>query len=155
MGSPEELDGAIRGHAETGATARLTAGFCWEWSEAKADGTLVEDVQVGSFRRPWNAKPEAARLAKGIPKAPLWAHSPGGVNQVGCVYTAQGFEFDYVGIIWGKDLRYDLDAQVWVGDKKASFDSAVKRSGERFVELVKNTYRILLSRGLRGCYVHF
>ncbi len=55
----------------------------------------------------------------------------------------------------GKDLRYDLDGQGWIGDKKHSADSVVKRSKERFVDLVKNTYRVLLSRGMKGCYVHF
>ena len=67
----------------------------------------------------------------------------------------QGFELDYVGVIWGKDLRYDLDGQAWIGHKKHSADSVVKRSKERFVDLVKNTYRVLLSRGIKGCYVHF
>jgi DUF2075 family protein len=74
---------------------------------------------------------------------------------VGCVYTAQGFEFDYVGVIWGRDLTYRFAQQRWVGDKTASHDNVVKRSGERFLELAKNTYRVLLSRGLKGCYVVF
>jgi DUF2075 family protein len=74
---------------------------------------------------------------------------------VGCVYTAQGFEFDYVGVIWGPDLTYRFSEQRWVGDKRASHDNVVKRSGERFSGLVKNTYRVLLSRGLKGCYVVF
>src|SRR5207249_3472339 len=67
----------------------------------------------------------------------------------------QGFELDYVGVIWGRDLRYDLDNQTWIGDKKQSADSVVKRSKDQFVDLVKNTYRVLLSRGMAGCYVHF
>lgn len=109
---------------------------------------------VGGFRRPWNAKPEARRLAKGIPRAPLWAYSPGGENQVGCIYTAQGFEFDYVGVIFGTDLVY-RPGEGWKGDKRNSQDSIVKRAGERFVELVKNTYRVLLTREMKGCYVCF
>lgn len=153
--SPEALEQAIRGRAAQGHSARMAAGFCWPWSKPQPDGTLVEDVVVGSWRRPWNARPEARRLAAGIPKAQLWAHEPGGLEQVGCVYTAQGFEFDYVGVVFGRDLRYDLDAQVWLGDRKASFDRKVKQSRERFADLVKNTYRVLLSRGLRGCYVCF
>jgi len=60
-----------------------------------------------------------------------------------------------VGVIWGKDLVYRFDAGGWVGDKTESADQVVKRSKERFVDLVKNTYRVLLSRGLKGCYVHF
>ena len=120
-----------------------------------SDWTLVEDVVVGTYRRPWNARPDAGRLAPGIPKATLWAHDPSGIDQVGCVYTAQGFEFDYVGVIFGPDLTYDFDAQGWRGNPASSHDITVKRANERFTDLVKNTYRVLLSRGLRGCYVHF
>jgi len=78
-----------------------------------------------------------------------------GMEQVGCVYTAQGFEFDYVGVIWGLDLTYSFDAKSWVGTPAHSHDSIVKRAKAGFVELVKNTYRVLLSRGLKGCYVYF
>jgi DUF2075 family protein len=77
------------------------------------------------------------------------------MSQIGCIYTIQGFELDYVGVIWGKDLLYDLDRGGWVGDKTASADPVVKRSGEQFTRLLKNTYRVLLSRGLKGCYVYF
>jgi hypothetical protein len=116
---------------------------------------LNHDVVIGEYRRPWNARVGATRLAKGIPKAIHWAYEPAGINQVGCVYTAQGFEFDYVGVIFGPDLVYNLDKQRWEGDKENSHDTVVKRSGDQFVELIKNTYRVLLTRGLRGCYVHF
>jgi hypothetical protein len=154
VGSPEALDTAIRARLAEGHKARLTAGFCWPWSDAIDDGTLIEDVTIGGFRRPWNAKPEARHLATGIPRAPLWAYSPGGENQVGCIYTAQGFEFDYVGVIIGTDLIY-RPGEGWTGDKRNSCDSIVKRAGDRFVELVKNTYRVLLTRGMKGCYVCF
>jgi hypothetical protein len=155
LGSPHELEQKIRDRAEDGYTARVAAGFCWPWSEPRADGTLVEDIVIGDYRRPWDAKPGDWRLAPGIPPASLWATDPNGINQIGCVYNIQGFELDYVGVIWGKDLRYDFDRHEWVGDKRHSADSVVKRSKERFVDLVKNTYRVLLSRGIKGCYVYF
>jgi DUF2075 family protein len=131
------------------------AGFCWLWSEPNGDGTLVDDVVTGDFRRPWDAKSGAGKLAPDIPKETLWATDPNGLKQVGCVYTAQGFEFDYAGVIFGKDLRYDFDTQSWRGFNEESHDTVVKRSKDAFVDLVKSTYRILLSRGLKGCYVHF
>jgi len=155
VASVEELEEVIRQRADAGFTARVAAGFCWPWSEPREDGTLVEDIVIGSYRRPWDAKPGSRRLAPGIPPASLWATDPNGINQIGCVYNIQGFELDYVGVIWGKDLRYNLDRQEWVGDKTQSADSVVKRSKEQFVDLVKNTYRVLLSRGLKGCYVFF
>jgi hypothetical protein len=118
-------------------------------------GTLVDDVVIGEFARPWNAKSDSGSLAAGIPKESLWAYDEGGVNQIGCIYTAQGFEFDYVGVIFGPDLVYVPEVADWKGDKTKSYDTVVKRSGDRFTQMVKNTYRVLLTRGMKDCYVHF
>jgi len=155
IGSAPELEREIREKDAEGFTARVAAGFCWPWSEPREDGTLVDDVVIGDYKRPWDAKPGSKKLAPGIPSASLWATDPNGIGQVGCVYNIQGFELDYVGVIWGKDLRYSFDGQQWIGDKSESADSVVKRSKERFIEMVKNTYRVLLSRGMKGCYVYF
>ncbi len=152
--TPESLEAAIRSQAGSGYSARMTAGFCWKWSNPKA-GALVEDVTVGSYRRPWNARPDATGIPKNVPKSNFWATDPNGIEQVGCVYTAQGFEFDYVGVIWGPDLVYRGAEGGWKGVKTASYDGTVKRAAPKhFVALVKNTYRVLLTRGMRGCYVH-
>ena len=62
--SPEELDAAIRAKSTEGFISRLTAGFCWPWSQPNRDGTLVNDVRIGAFIRPWNAKPDARHLAE-------------------------------------------------------------------------------------------
>ena len=85
---------------------------------------------------PWNAKPEAGRLGPGIPKSHFWASDPGGIDQVGCVYTAQGFEFDYVGVIFGSDLVY----RRWMGvgrPARQSHDRVVRRgvTEDEFTEL--------------------
>lgn len=153
--SPHTLERAIRDRVAEGYSGRVAAGFCWPWSVPNPDGTLVEDVVIGNYRRAWDAKPGNWRLAPGIPPASLWATDPNGINQIGCVYNIQGFELDYVGVIWGRDLHYDLDRNIWIGNKSASADSVVKRSKEKFADLVKNTYRVLLSRGMKGCYVYF
>ena len=152
---PFSLEAAIREKADAGHSARLTAGFCWKWSLPDDHGYLKDDVVIGDFRRPWDAKPEAKKLARGIPRASLWAHDPNGINQVGCVYTAQGFEFDYVGVIFGEDLVWDPREATWLGVREKSADVVVKRAKEGFTDLVKNTYRVLLSRGMKGCYVYF
>ncbi len=153
--SPQALDDAIRQKTANGYTARMTAGFCWPWSDPDNRGCLVDDVQIDEFKKPWNAKPDARRLAADIPKAPLWAYDPNGINQIGCIYTAQGFEFDYVGVIIGDDLTYNFDMQRWDGHSENSHDGPVKKAQGKFVDLVKNTYRVLLSRGMKGCYVYF
>jgi DUF2075 family protein len=153
--TPEELEKAIKEKVAKGSTGRLTAGFCWDWSSPNPDGTLKNDVVIGKFRRAWNARPEARVLAKGIPKSNLWAFDPNGINQIGCVYTAQGFEFDYAGVIFGTDLVYEFDNQNWKGNPENSADTVVRRSKDSFLELVKHTYRVLLSRGMKGCYLYF
>jgi DUF2075 family protein len=152
--SVEQLDAMIRSKADEGHTARLVAGFCWPWSDPQDDGTLVPDVKVGNWQMPWNARSDAGRLADGIPQERYWASDPRGINQVGCIYTAQGFEFDYVGVIFGRDLRWDPASESWIGDRSESRDRFVRPAlQDQFTDLVKRTYRVLLTRGMKGCYV--
>lgn len=154
--TPFEMEEAIKERANGGESARIVAGFCWPWAKKPYEnGELVGDVVIGDYIRPWNARHDATRLKRNIPKGYMWADNPNGINQIGCIYTAQGFEFDYVGVIIGKDLIYDMDDQKWIGHKEESFDSAVKKAKENFTDLIKNTYRVLLSRGIKGCYVYF
>ncbi len=156
FGSPQELHREIeRKNLESANSARMVAGFCWPWSDPNSEGTLVDDVVIGDYRRPWNAKADSGRLAPGIPRSNLWAYDPKGVEQIGCIYTIQGFEFDYVGVIFGRDLTWDARSKAWVGDPSQSYDSVVKRDREQFLRNVKNTYRVLLTRGMKGCYVCF
>ncbi len=157
VGNVGELERRIRSRAAEGATARLVAGFCWPWSDPDEDGELVADVVVGDWSMPWNARDGVSRLGPGIPKSDFWASDPHGLNQVGCVYTAQGFEFDYVGVIFGPDLVYRPLEGGWVGKVHESKDRVVSRgvNDQEFMDFVKSTYRVLLTRGLRGCYVYF
>lgn len=111
--TPQALQSWVKAHAEAGHTARLSAGFCWPWSDPAADGTLVEDVQIGTWRLPWNAKP--GKKPVDAPPAALWATNSRGIDQVGCIYTAQGFETTTAvsslapissgGLITGKPIR--------------------------------------------------
>jgi uncharacterized protein len=149
----QDMAEAIRAKTTNGYSARLVAGFCWPWSNPDSSGQLVDDVKLNEFSMPWNAMPDAGKLAPGIPKSNFWASDPNGINQVGCVYTAQGFEFDYVDVIFGRDLIYDAG---WRGNRKAPHDCVVKKAREEeFANLVKQTYRVLLTRGMKGCYVYF
>jgi uncharacterized protein len=156
LDSAAEVEALVRKRSTGPTTARLAAGFCWPWSSPLADGSLVNDVVIGDFRMPWNAKPGAGRLAPGIPVASLWGTEPGGIDQVGCVYTAQGFEFDYVGVIVGPDLQPKRDGSGLEGLSAESQDPAIpsKQSEEASV-LIRRAYRVLLSRGIEGCFVHF
>ena len=85
-------ENAIREKVNDGMSARMTAGFCWPWArEMTYDRQLVNDVVIEDFKRPWNARPELRNLPKEIPKSNLWAYDPNGIEQIGCIYTAQGF----------------------------------------------------------------
>lgn len=160
--SPVKVEDLLEQRRQEGYTARMVAGFCWPWSNPLPDGQLVADVtlqtEAFSYSRPWNAKDSAGRLAPGIPKSSLWATAPTGANQVGCIYTAQGFEFDYVGVIIGTDLVYRQQLGGWVAQGSNSADSAINNSRVRpqdQLEFLRNTYKVLMTRGMQGCYVYF
>jgi len=161
--SPEELYAEIQKKNQIKPnSARLVAGFCWPWSDTlNPDGTLKKDVKIGSFEMAWEAREKYkgnSKLAKGIPLWYQWPYDPNGVNQIGCIYTVQGFEFDYIGVIFGRDLRYDPKLKTWIADKNESKDPNLNKkrlSDEEFMKYVKNVYRVLLTRGMKGCYVYF
>jgi len=152
--SPEELEVRIKEKVEEGETARIVAGFCWPWSDPKPDKSLVSDVQIGSWSRPWNRKRKGAYSPLRDPYT-IWATMPQGLEQVGCIYSAQGFEFDYVGVIFGNDIIWNEETQAWYGKKENSYDSIVKRERDNFERLILHTYKVLLSRGMKGTYVCF
>ncbi len=144
--SPQDLRKAIiEKNALRLNSSRLVAGFCWAWSEPNPDGTLVNDVKIGDFQMPWENKKEFWK----------WATDPCGMEQVGTVYTAQGFEFDYIGIIFGNDLVWNKSKQTWESVPDKSFDTQVTRNNKDLVNHLKNVYRVLLSRAHKGVFVYF
>ncbi|WP_026448954.1 DUF2075 domain-containing protein [Actinopolyspora mortivallis] len=153
--SPQEMEAWLRTQqSEHGGTARIAAGYCWPWSDPiKTDHgkRLVDDVVIDDWKRPWNAKPD-----KRVPDAPesyFWASDERGFGQVGCIYTAQGFEYDWAGVIIGPDL-VRRDGQ-WVARREYSYDPAVRKAEEiHFAGLIRNTYKVLLTRGMRGVCVY-
>lgn len=152
--SPGELSAWMTARTEKGYAARLTAGYCWSWSDPRPDGTLVDDVVIGDWCRPWNVKGD--RAVGGAPPSPLWASDPAGAGQVGCIYTAQGFEYDFAGVIIGPDLVW-RDGQ-WVvlrsGSKDPAFRSRATVSDEDVDRLVRNVYKVLLTRGITGVAIY-
>jgi hypothetical protein len=152
--SPLEMEALLRQKLQDGYGARMTGGYCWPWSDPRPDGTLVPDVRIGGWARPWNLKGE-----RGVGEAPpsaLWASQDGGFEQVGCVYTAQGFEYDWNGVIIGPDLVWRDDR--WVLQRSESKDPdfrSTKRVTDSEVEtLVRNVYKVLLTRGMLGTLIH-
>ena len=148
-----ELEHHLSSRLADGYGARIAAGYCWPWSDPRDDGTLVRDVQVDGWSRPWNLKGD--RSVGGAPAAALWATDPAGFDQVGCVYTAQGFEYDYAGVIIGPDLVWRDDRWVSVrsANKDPDFRNRTRVSDADFDRLVRNVYKVLLTRGMQGVQI--
>jgi DUF2075 family protein len=144
--TPSEMMEQIRlRNAEKKNSARIVAGFCWPWSNPNRDGSLERDVKIGDFEMPWEKKDTFWK----------WATDDSGMEQVGTVYTAQGFEFDYIGVIFGNDLVFDAQARGWKSIPVNSHDTQVKRKNPDLTRHLQNVYRVLMSRAHRGVYVHF
>ncbi len=154
VSSPSAMETVLAEKLEQHQNARMAAGYCWTWSDPRADGSLVPDVQIGDWSRPWNLKGD--RSVGGAPPAALWASDDRGFGQVGCVYTAQGFEYEWNGVLMGPDLVWRTDR--WVAVRSANrdpdFRNTKKVSDGDFDLLVRNVYKVLLTRGLRGVYIH-
>ncbi|MEE1804599.1 DUF2075 domain-containing protein [Streptomyces sp. JV176] len=145
--TPWQLETYLHARQESGSTARMTAGFCWPWSDPRPDGTLVDDIVIGDWRRPWNVQSE--REVSGGPPSSLWATEPGGIGQVGCIYTAQGFEYAWNGTILGPDLVWRGNA--WHAVREECKDKGLKSAPtEKLSRLLRNRYKVLLTRGLTG-----
>ncbi len=134
--------------------ARILAGYCWEWAKKEQNNTNYHDIKIGDFEISWN-------LGSGEP----FAVSETSINEAGCIHTSQGLEFDYVGVIMGDDIRYEDGHVVTDFTKRASTDQSLKgikklyrenpeEALRRADEIIKNTYRTLLTRGMKGCYIY-
>jgi hypothetical protein len=152
--NPRQLDAMMDAATAANERARLVAGYCWPWSDPAPDGSLADDVVIAldgqqTWARPWNRKEQKGKsyTPKNHPYT-LWADTDEGLGQVGCVYSAQGFEFDRVGVIWGEDLVWRTDR--WVAQKRHSYDKPVKAKNADTLLLVRNAYRVLLTRGIRS-----
>ncbi|SNX97696.1 hypothetical protein SAMN06893097_10861 [Geodermatophilus sabuli] len=152
--SPSTMEQALAEKLTAQQNARIAAGYCWTWSDPRPDGSLVPDVRIGDWSRPWNLKGD--RSVGGAPPASLWASDERGFGQVGCVYTAQGFEYEWNGVLLGPDLVWRRGR--WVAVRSANrdpdFRSTKRVSDTEFDLLVRNVYKVLLTRGLRGVYLH-
>lgn len=160
-----EMEAELQRKQAEGNRARIVAGFCWEWSDPLPNGALVPDVVIGDWKRPWNAKPREMWKNRGSAPPPeehpytIWATQPAGFDEIGCIYSAQGFEFEYVGVIFGPDLKWSKERGRWWPDLGKSKDRAGKsgltRNTAAAVEKLAHTYRVLATRGMKGTYFYF
>lgn len=143
--------------------ARLVAGWCWDWRDRSQGGELQEngdlpcEVVIGQdFAMPWETKlkPKGDFAYKYAKSADLWLNQNEGVNQIGCIHSSQGWETDYIGVIIGPDVKYDKENDcLRYNENGGNHDITHKYTSENDL-LVKNTYRVLLTRGKKGCFVY-
>jgi hypothetical protein len=152
--SPEQMMSMLECQLTAGYKARATAGYCWPWSDPRPDGSLVNDVVVGGWSAAWNLKGD--RSIGGAPPAAFWASDPAGFSQIGCIYTAQGFEYDWSGVIFGPDLvwRGGRFVSVRAANKDPDFRNRSRVPDEDFDQLVRNVYKVLLTRGMVGTVLY-
>jgi hypothetical protein len=152
--SPQEMESLLRTKLEAGHSARMAAGYCWPWSEPRPDDTLIPDVRIGDWAKPWNVKSD--RSVGNAPGSSLWATMSGGFDQIGCVYTAQGFEYEWSGVILGPDI---IAADGWLvtvrdANRDPAFRSRKTVSDAEFNQNIRNLYKVLLTRGMAGTVIY-
>ncbi|MFE6925856.1 DNA/RNA helicase domain-containing protein [Nocardia sp. NPDC057663] len=154
--TPQQMEDFLRSQITHEVSARIMAGYCWEWTiDPDIDGKLIDDIKIGDWSKPWNSFQDRIGRAGDPPPKWLWANDPRGFEQVGCIYTAQGFEFDWAGIILGPEIV--VEDQALVIRRAANVDKKLKSStlfDEDFDVLIRNTYKVLLTRGMRGVIIY-
>ncbi len=152
--SPKEMREYVVEKNRSANRARILAGYCWNWIKEGQNDTNCHDIKIGDFEMSWN-------LGNGEP----FAVSDTSINEVGCIHTSQGLEFDYVGVIIGDDLRYENGHVITDYSRRARTDQSMKgikklskespeEANARADEIIKNTYRTLMTRGMKGCYIY-
>lgn len=154
MDSPNEVRDLIIECNKTRNQSRILAGYCWAWLKEGQNNSDVHDIKIGDFEMSWN-----------LGNTSTFAIDENSVNEVGCIHTSQGLEFDYAGVIIGDDMRYENGHIVTDFTKRAKTDQSLKgikklyKENPEFAlkeadEIIKNTYRTLMTRGMKGCYVY-
>jgi DUF2075 family protein len=154
--SPVELHKTIKEKNKINNKSRVVAGYCWDWVSQKKPELSDITIDEFGYKATWNLTSDGGE----------WIISPKSVEEVGCIHTCQGLEVDYIGVIIGRDLvaidgvlKTDPSARAKTDKSLAGYKKELKEdpiSAEiKADEIIRNTYRTLLSRGMKGCYVYF
>ena len=152
--SPMEMEHIILEKNSIRNRARILAGYCWNWPKETRNDVNYHDIKIGDYGISWN-----------LDGGDAFAINPDSVHEAGCIHTSQGLEFDYVGVIIGDDMRYENGEIITDYSKRAKTDQSMKgikgiaknnpQEADRLAdEIIKNTYRTLMTRGMKGCYVY-
>lgn len=152
--SPKQMQHMILECNRISNRSRILAGYCWDWISSGKNDTSVHDIKIGDFEISWN-----------LGNTSTFAIDKTSVNEAGCIHSSQGLEFDYVGVIIGEDMRYEDGSVITDFEKRAKTDQSLRgikkmnkenpiKAREIADEIIKNTYRTLMTRGMKGCYVY-
>ena len=152
--SATELRDLIRRLNRGDNKARMVAGYCWQWRSKKNPELLDVEIPSEGFAARWNLSEDGG----------TWIIRPDSVEQIGCIHTCQGLEVDYVGVILGHDLVIRKNEWVEFPERRAKQDLSIRGYGKLLLEdrlagqrkireVIRNTYRTLMTRGARGCLV--
>ena len=152
--SPKEMEHIVIEKNRIRNRARILAGYCWNWPRDTRNDVNYHDIKIGDYGISWN-----------LDGGDAFAINPDSVHEAGCIHTSQGLEFDYVGVIIGDDMRYENGEIVTDYSKRAKTDQSMKgikglakddpeKASQLADEIIKNTYRTLMTRGMKGCYVY-
>ena len=144
---PTQMRDELREINAVSNKARMVAGYCYDWNVRNRRGNVDISLPDG-FQAKWNLENDK-----------IWAINPRSFEEVGCIHTAQGLEFDYVGVLIGKDLTYDSATGLVLTDKTAisrdDNSSGIRGASDSTARrLILNTYKTLLTRGQKGCFVY-
>lgn len=154
---PNTLRQAIIEKNKINNKSRIVAGYCWDWITEGKNKSDIHDITIPehNFEISWN-----------LGNTGTWAIDKESVNEAGCIHTCQGLEFDYVGVIIGDDLRFENGKLITDYTKRAKTDKSIsgivnyaKNNGadaaQKLTEpIIKNTYKTLMTRGMKGCYIY-
>lgn len=135
--------------------ARLVAGYCWDWVSKKNKALMDIRIPEEGFAMRWNLASDGN----------LWILAPESVNEAGCIHTSQGLELEYIGVIIGPDLIVRNGKVITQPGARAKTDSSLRgykqdlKANETLAKkkadlIIKNTYRTLITRGMKGCYIY-
>lgn len=152
-----DLDRYLHSLLSAGHHVKWYAPFCWKWTFDTRNKDIKIAQPSGDFEKPWNPQPKEEQYRWYVGEKEEY------LDQVGCIYTAQGLEFDDTGVIWWDDLCWDDDLHDWHIDLSsncdATFMAAIQKSSQpskqEIVELVLNTYRVLLTRAKSSVHIWF
>ena len=115
----------------------------------KGDSSQFDFIYDDGFKAKWN-------LRAGVSSNYSWLNDPTSINEIGCIHTCQGLDFPYVGVIIGKDLIYRNGEILIDTEKHPTSDKAYNKNTPRDLvkKIIRNTYYVLLTRGIKGCYVY-